>query len=320
MKLLAKITLTFFSLLVALWFVVVQPIVPPEKVKPAKRASAESLRRYVTKLASVLPPRSHDSDKLNVSAAYIKKVLTAYPGARVTEQPYDVWGIPYKNILASFGPVDGPRMIVGAHYDSHDGLPGADDNASGVAALLELASMLDGEALSMRVDLVAYALEEMPSFRTPDMGSAHHAARLKEAGVDVELMISLEMIGYFDDRPDSQSYPLSLLYSFYPDRGNYIAVVGNLAQIGPVRRVKQALLAASNIAVESINAPALIPGIDFSDHLNFWHHGYPAVMITDTADYRNVAYHTVRDTPERLDYRRMAQVVDGIYALLSGKN
>ncbi len=266
-----------------------------------------------------LPPRSHDADKLKHSADYIHQEFSRYKNARVSYQPFDVWGIGYHNILASFGPKEGKRIIIGAHYDSHDGLPGADDNASGVAGLLELTRMLDGNALNRRVDLVAYALEEMPSFNTADMGSAHHAAQLKKEGVEVDLMISLEMIGYFDDTPGSQTYPVPFLTHLYPDSGNFIAVVGNLAQISEVRRVKKAIMAVGDVPVESINAPALIPGIDFSDHLNFWYEGYPAVMITDTADNRNRAYHTPQDTPERLDYERMGSVVDGVFRVVVGE-
>lgn len=315
MKFIATLFFCIILLLLVIWFVLIQPVMPPDKQVLAKQASAEALQQHVTMLASELPARSHDAEKLNLSAAYIKRIFSEYSTARVSEVPFDVWGIQYKNVLASFGPQGGPRIIIGAHYDSHDGLPGADDNASGVAALLELARMIDAEQLPMRVDLIAYALEEMPSFRTADMGSAHHAMQLKEEGIEVELMVSLEMIGYFSDKPNSQSYPLPFLKWLYPDSGNFIAVVGNLGQTAEVRRVKSAIMAAADIPVASINAPAFIPGIDFSDHLNFWYQGFPAVMITDTADNRNPHYHTQRDTPERLDYQRMAEVVNGVYGL-----
>lgn len=298
------------------WLVMVQPVIQPEYMELDSSASPEALRRHVEMLSVTLPPRSHDADKLKHSADYIYKEFSRYKSARVAYQPFDVWGSGYHNILASFGPEEGKRIIIGSHYDSHDGLPGADDNASGVAGLLELARMLDGKKLNRRVDLVAYALEEMPSFRTADMGSAYHAAQLKKEEVEVELMISLEMIGYFDDTPGSQAYPAPFLSYIYPDTGNFIAVVGNLAQIPEARRVKKAMMASSNIPVYSINAPALIPGIDFSDHLNFWYEGYPAVMITDTAMNRNKAYHTTQDTAERLDYVRMGLVVDGVFGVV----
>jgi Zn-dependent M28 family amino/carboxypeptidase len=126
-------------------------------------------------------------------------------------------------------------------------------------------------------------------------------------------MLSLEMIGYFSDTPDSQSYPVSLLRAFYPSQGNFIAVVGSLSQGGLVRRVKRAMIGSSSLPVYSINAPRLVPGVDFSDHLSYWKEGYEAVMITDTAFYRNHNYHTANDTSEKLDYRRMALVLAGVY-------
>jgi len=124
----------------------------------------------------------------------------------------------------------------------------------------------------------------------------------------------LEMIGYFTDTPHSQSFPLSLFAAFYPSQGDFIAVVGKLDQISAVRRVKQAMRGASPLPVYSINAPTVVPGIDFSDHRSYWQAGYQAVMITDTAFYRNPHYHTRQDTPDTLDYRRMAMVVQGVYA------
>jgi Zn-dependent M28 family amino/carboxypeptidase len=127
-------------------------------------------------------------------------------------------------------------------------------------------------------------------------------------------MLSLEMLGYFSDAPESQSYPNDLLRLFYPTRGNYIAVVGKLDQPWVVRRVKAAMRSAASLPVYSINAPRSMPGVDFSDHRNFWEAGYDAAMITDTAFYRNPHYHTSRDTPEKLDYKRMAMVVQGVYA------
>ncbi|MDH5785034.1 MAG: M28 family peptidase [Chromatiales bacterium] len=316
MKRITEILLPPLLVIALLCGLLVQPVLSIDETLLENRASAELLRRHVDTLVLQMPPRSHNADSLKKSADYIHKTFSQYHKARVSYQPFDVWGIGYHNVMASFGPEEGKRFVIGAHYDSHDGLPGADDNASGVAGLLELARLLNGKELARRVDLVAYALEEMPSFRTPDMGSAHHVERLKEEGVEVELMISLEMIGYFDDTPGSQLYPAPLLEHLYPDTGNFIAVVGNLAQIPEVRRVKRAMQSAAKLPVYSINAPVIIPGIDFSDHLNFWRAGYPAVMITDTADSRNKAYHTEQDTPESLDYVRMAEVVNGVFGVV----
>jgi hypothetical protein len=206
-----------------------------------------------------------------------------------------------------------PYVVVGAHYDTAGPLPGADDNASGVAGLLELARALGAAPPEGRVDLVAYTLEEPPFFMTPRMGSAVHAASLRREGIEVRAMISLEMIGYFTDAPNSQTFPLGILRFFYPRTGNFIAVVGKLGQGSTLRRIKQAMRAASDLPVESINAPTWIPGVDFSDHRSYWMAGYPAAMITDTAFYRNDRYHTVQDTPESLDYSRMAKVVEGVH-------
>jgi len=161
---------------------------------------------------------------------------------------------------------------------------------------------------------VAYTLEEPPYYATPHMGSAVHAASLAQERVEVRAMISIEMIGYFSDAPRSQDFPASILKLVYPTTGNFIAVVGKLGQGGLVRQVKRAMRGASPLPVESISAPAFVPGIDFSDHRNYWKHGYEAVMITDTSFYRNRNYHTMGDTPDTLDYRRMAQVVVGIDA------
>ncbi|HEX2236918.1 MAG TPA: M28 family peptidase, partial [Gammaproteobacteria bacterium] len=231
------------------------------------------------------------------------------------EQPYELNGKTYRNIIASFGPETDERIVVGAHYDSvAANVPGADDNASGVAGLIELARLLGQATLPMKIELVAYTLEEGQHFRTQRMGSAVHAHSLKERGVPVRAMLSLEMLGYFTDVPDSQHYPHPLLKLFYPSRGNFIAVVGKLDQPLIVRRVKSAMRDASKLPVYSINAPLWVPGIDFSDHRNYWDAGYDAVMITDTAFYRNPNYHTPHDTPDTLDYTRMAMVVQGVYA------
>jgi len=181
-----------------------------------------------------------------------------------------------------------------------------------VAGLLELGRLLAANPPATRVDLVAYSLEEPPYFRTPSMGSRAHAAALAKSGVHVRAMISLEMIGYFNDQPDSQQYPLSVMGLAYPTRGNFIAVVGRLGEAWLTRRIKGSMSSAGSVPVRSINAPRAIPGIDFSDHLNYWDAGYPAVMVTDTSFYRNANYHALSDVPSTLDYRRMAVVVEQI--------
>src|SRR5205085_687602 len=173
-------------------------------------------------------------------------------------------------VIASFGPDTKEKLVVGAHYDSAGEQPAADDNASGVAGLIELAGLLNKAVLPLRVELVAYSLEEQPYFGTAQMGSAVHAASLKQKGDSVRCMISLEMIGYYNDAANSQSYPMPGLQALYPSRGDFIMVVAKMNQGGIVRRIKRVMQGATPLPVYSINAPSLVAGIDFSDHRNYW--------------------------------------------------
>lgn len=295
-----------------LWFLVTQPFAgavarPPVEVDPKR------LAEHVRFLTTTVHPRSFEfPENLDAAAAYLQREL-AGSGARTQEQPFDVGGATYRNVIGSFGPESGERIVVGAHYDAVEGTPGADDNASGVAVLLELARLLGTEAPRVRVDLVAFTLEEPPIFRTYDMGSARHARSLKEAGAAVRAMMSVECVGYYSILPRSQAYPLGLLSWFYPSRGDFVAVVGRFADAPLLRRVKAGMRGATDLPVHSLSAPALVPGVDFSDHLSYWAHGYPAVMVTDTAFYRNAHYHEATDTADTLDYRRLAQVVQGVH-------
>jgi hypothetical protein len=164
----------------------------------------------------------------------------------------------------------------------------------------------------MRVDLVGFTLEEPPHFRRPTMGSKVHARALRTRGVKVRAMLSVESIGYFSDAPDTQRYPVAALKLRYPSTGNFIAVVGRTDQGALVASVHQAMRAASELPVESLAAPRGLEGVDFSDHASFWDEDYPAVMVTDTALFRNPHYHTPGDTWDTLDYARMGQVVQGV--------
>src|SRR5882724_694927 len=281
----------------------------PEGVEPVR------LEAHVRMLAETLAPRHWKrQDNLDRAAAYVAARL-GEAGARVTEQVYAVEAAGrYRNVIGSFGPEAGERVIVGAHYDGAGPFAAADDNASGVAALLELARLLGtGKTLAARVDLVAFTLEEPPYYATEWMGSHVHAAALRREGVTVRAMLALEMIGYFSDAPGSQRLPHPLLKVVYPSTGNFVAVIGRVGEAKLARRVKRAMQDATDLDVYSMNAPTWIPGIDFSDHRSYWAHGYPAVMVTDTAFYRNDRYHTPRDTPDSLDYRRMAEVVRGVH-------
>ncbi len=202
--------------------------------------------------------------------------------------------------------------MIGAHYDTVAGTPGADDNASGVAALLELARLHKEESLDKTLQFVAFALEEPPFFRSKFMGSYVYAKNLSKEGKIIDGMICLESIGYFTDKPDSQLFPLPFFRFMYPTTGNFIAFVSNFHSKSFLNRAKTAFKNGTDLPVESISAFSLIPGIDFSDHRSFWKFGYNAFMVTDTAFYRNTQYHGAGDIPETLDYERMAKVVLGL--------
>ncbi|MFC1584379.1 M28 family peptidase [Fibrobacterota bacterium] len=281
---------------------------------PEIPADRDRMYGHVEVLSSVSPPRNFANlESLNSVADYISaKFKSLY--ARVDSQNYKAGENQYRNIICSFGPETGERIIVGAHYDVAGSQPGADDNASGVAGLLEIARLLDSlkPDLKYRVDLAAYTLEEPPFYRTDLMGSAVHAWSLSHAGVQVRAMICLEMIGFFTEE-NSQEYPAFFLDWMYPKRGNFIAVVGKWGQGDLVDHMEAFMKQGSNIDVQSLCAPRLLPAIDLSDHLNFWNRGYPAVMITDTANYRNPNYHNITDTIDTLDFEKMAEVVKGVY-------
>jgi len=316
-------------LLAMLAVLLTQPFVSPDASKPPE-VSPERLQAHVKHLSVDLYPRSFERLKnIRLAAEYIKQEFAA-AGAAVTEQGVIAEETRYANVIAHFGPRDGPVLVIGAHYDSHGDpgagsayplgyapethTPGADDNASGVAGLLELARLLQRNPPSRPVELVAYTLEEPPHFATEDMGSVWHARSLVEAKREVRLMLSLEMIGYFSDTPNSQSIPFGLGI-LYPDQGNFIGLVGGFGDVRATRRAKSLMSGATNLPVRSINAPAFIPGMDFSDHRSYAASGFPALMVTDTAFYRNRNYHEAGDTYEKLDYQRMAKVVQAVYAI-----
>jgi Zn-dependent M28 family amino/carboxypeptidase len=207
-------------------------------------------------------------------------------------------------------------LVIGAHYDTVEGTPGADDNASGIAGLLELARLFSERTFAGTIQFVAFTLEEPPFFRTRHMGSYIYAEKLNREGREIEGMICLESIGYFTDTPGSQYFPVSMLKWFFPNKGNFIAFVSNLRSRGLLNRSKNAFKKGSVLPVESLAALSIVPGIDLSDHWSFWEFGYNAIMVTDTAFYRNPNYHGAGDTPDTIDYRRMTEVVLGLKATI----
>lgn len=284
-------------------------------------ADQNLLYAHVKFLTSLQPARHYRNLRsLNQAADYIKAEFEKLEAGPVEEQVFRADGRQYRNIILSVGLVNAPRIVVGAHYDVFDEMPGADDNASAVAGLLETARLLHtlGSNLKYRVELVAYPNEEPPYFATEYMGSAVHAKSLHEAGVPVRAMLCYEMIGYFRDEPGSQRFPNEQLAARYPSTGNFITVVGRTGQEDFTRQVQELMQAKADIDVQRINLPAEMGLAGLSDHRNYWTYGYEAVMINDTAFLRNPNYHQPTDTIETLDFRRMAEVVNGVYAAILG--
>ena len=282
------------------------------------QTDSAKLVEHVRWLTSTKQPRTFVyKSVLDSVSLHIKSVLEPYADT-VHFQDFKVFGATYRNVIASFGPRDAERIVVGAHYDVCGDQPGADDNASGVAGLLELGRMLSTDStLKYRIDLVAYSLEEPPYFRSPSMGSFIHAKSLKDSGVKVKGMVSLEMIGFFSKARRSQQYPVGLMKLFYGGKGDYVAIVRKFSDGKFSRKFTRHTKKASDLSVKSFKGPRWLPGIDYSDHMNYWDMGISAVMITDTSFYRNRNYHQKTDTIETLDFEMMAKVVNGVYKALA---
>jgi len=258
----------------------------------------------------------NDTFQLNKTADYIRTVFQNYSDS-ISTQNYTVRGLGYKNIICSFGTENKKRIIVGAHYDVCGKQEGADDNASGIVGLLELARLLKGQKLKYRIDLVAYSTEEPPYFGSHEMGSYVHSKFLSDNKINVFGMVCLEMIGFFKDEKKSQSYPIKLLSLFYGKRANYITLVKKIGSGKFARKFARKYKSAKTIRAKKFTGPPSIEGLDWSDHLSYWELGFSALMITDTSFYRNKNYHRPTDTMETLDIKRMAKVIDGVFVTLT---
>jgi Peptidase family M28 len=256
-------------------------------------------------------------DSLLAAAHYIERTL-ADLGYVPTDEPFESRGRPVRNVIAERrGSTQSEQIVlVGAHYDSVQGSPGANDNASGVAALLELARLLADRPLPRTVRLVAFVNEEAPFSYSPEMGSLVHAQGARARGESIRAMLSLETIGYYSEVPGSQRYPFPLSL-FYPDTANFIGFVGNLGSRALVRRALGEFRQTTAFPSEGAAVPERLPGVGWSDHWSFWRVGYPAIMVTDTAFYRYPHYHSADDTPERIDYERTARVVSGLAGVIA---
>jgi Zn-dependent M28 family amino/carboxypeptidase len=294
-----------------------QPVITGSRWNGGPHADARRLERDVTYLSTAALPRdAAHPDSLHRTAAWISQAFRER-GARVSVQAFHARRQTWENVIAEFGPKISSKavVVIGAHYDAFGEMgsrPGADDNASGVAGLLELARLLGAAHPSAPLMLVAYTNEEPPFFGSDEMGSAVHAESLARARRRVRGMICLEMIGYYSA---DQAWPSPILSVLYPSRGDFIAVSGGWPDRKLARWLKRGMLGSGGIPVVSFTGPRETS--DASDQRNYWSRGWPAVMVTDTAFLRNPNYHTIRDAAVTLDYRRMAAVVDGIFNALS---
>jgi acetylornithine deacetylase/succinyl-diaminopimelate desuccinylase-like protein len=271
------------------------------------------LRAHVETLAGDIGERNvFRPEALEKAAEYLEATLSER-GREVDRQDFECQGVPVRNLELEHRGAGRAKevVVVGAHYDSVMGSPGANDNGTGVAAVLELARLLNGRELPRTVRFLLFVNEEPPFFQTGDMGSLHYARRCRERNERVVAMLSLETMGYFSDAEGSQQYPFPFRL-FYPSRGNFIGFVGNLSSRGLVRRAVKVFRRHATIPSEGAAVPGEITGVGWSDHWAFWQHGYPGIMVTDTAPFRYPAYHTPLDTPERVRYAHLARVVAGL--------
>jgi hypothetical protein len=303
------------------WFVMIRmPGQSFDGTAPPLSAQEKELRNElvadVHKLAGEIGERNMARyPQLLAAADYIETELKK-AGWNVSRDEYEVGGKRCANIVAELPGKSSEIVLIGAHYDSVFGAPGANDNGSGVAALLALARRLGGQPNEQRLRLVAFVNEEPGHFQSAHMGSYVYAGRCRARGDRISAMISLETIGYFSNVPGSQKYPMFGLGLIYPRAGNFIGFVGNVASRDLVRRAIGEFRRKARIPSEGAALPAAIPGVGWSDQWSFWQYGYPGIMVTDTAPFRYPHYHKASDTPDKLDYDSMTRVVAGMEGVI----
>lgn len=311
-----RIALAVFGFFLVLWwFGMRMPRKDISKAAPLSGAelmlSAE-LKADVARLAGEIGERNMKRYmQLNLAADFIEDSFVR-AGLTSRRDTYQLRGQTYHNIEAEISGARPEIFVVGAHYDTVFGSPGANDNASGVAALLALARRFAKRESGQTLRFVAFVNEEPPHFQTDEMGSFIYANRCKARGDRITGMISLETIGYFSDTPGSQSYPAPILKLFYPTTGNFIGFVGNLGSRKLLRRAISIFRQEAKLPSQGASLPSMVAGVGWSDQWAFWQHGYQGIMITDTAPFRYPHYHEGTDTPDKLDYDRYALVVSGM--------
>ncbi len=286
-------------------------------LSPDEVALREELRADVQTLGGEIGERNmwHHS-QLNAAADFIENSFSR-AGLRPRRDSYELHGQACHNIEAEIHGAHPQILLIGAHYDSVFGSPGANDNGTGVAAMLALARRFAGKKTEHTLRFVAFVNEEPPYFLSNEMGSFVYAGRCKTRGDKISAMISLETIGYFSDAPHSQTYPAPGLGVLYPKVGNFIGFVSNVGSRALLRRAVALFRKHAKIPSEGAALPAFIPGVSWSDQWSFWQHGYPGIMITDTAPFRYPYYHSASDTPDKLDYDRFTLVVSGMEKVIN---
>jgi len=283
-----------------------------------QRHLEQELRDHVIQLAGVIGERNLFRYKqLAAAAGYVRATFTRC-GYEVRRHQYEVGGQVCENVEVEVRGRGEPEdiLLIGAHYDSVQRCPGANDNGTGVAAVLALARAFTNVSPSWTVRFVAFTNEEPPFFRSSRMGSRVYARRCRERNEKIRLMLSLETIGYYSDEPNSQGYPFPFSF-FYPSTANFIAFVSNMEHASWVKHLLTAFRRHAQFPSEGGALWEWIPGVAWSDHWSFWKEGYPAVMVTDTAPNRYPYYHTAADTPDKVDFARMARVVSGLQRVLA---
>ncbi|MBU0729572.1 MAG: M20/M25/M40 family metallo-hydrolase [Proteobacteria bacterium] len=286
---------------------------PFEPLSAEEQAIQARLERHIDKLAGEIGERNLlFPENLSLAAAYIENEISRIKLKPISED-YSVNNMPAKNIIAEIIGAELPQeyIVVGAHYDTVAGSPGANDNGSGVAALLEIAGYFNERKPRRTIRFIAFTNEEPPYFLSENMGSRVHAKQCRRRNENIVAMISLETIGCYNYGPGSQNYPFPLSY-FYPDQGNFVAFVSNMSSRKLVRTAINSFRKQTKFPSEGVAAPSWIPGIAWSDQWSFWKEGYPAIMVTDTALFRYAHYHASSDTPNKLSYPEMARVVKGL--------
>lgn len=314
----AVVVVAFFA---ALWFFLIR--MPGNNVRKAAALSADEIKLReelvvdVRRIAGDIGERNMARyAQLTAATEFIESSFAA-AGMQSKRDSYKVGENVCHNIETGIVGKSSRIIVIGAHYDSVFGCPGANDNGSGVAALLALARRFAGKSAASTLRFVAFVNEEPPYFQTSKMGSFVYAGRCRERGDQIDAMISLETIGCFSDLPGSQNYPAPGLGAFYPKTGNFIGFVGDLRSRSLLRRTLSTFRAQEKIPSEGASLPSFIPGVAWSDHWSFWQNGYRAIMVTDTAPFRYRHYHEPTDTPDKLDYDRFALVVSGMEAVIA---